>query len=546
LVGYVTPVPGAQITEASVRKEMNHFAPTYMVPARMVVLPTLPLTATGKVDRRALPAPATTRPELGTPFVAPGNDLEQQIADIWAELLGVDDIGIHDNFFELGGDSITAMRMILRAEELTGSITPLDYFRAPTIAALVALSAPGAPVAPNPASNAVLSRTPPSPANRNLFARLANGQHSASSLLNGLSRAMINRRVLGMPYAEGIRWLAWLGQPAIAHRLFSHERTWFRTLAQELDNLAAATDEISEKSLDNSFSLSVVGNLIRYNFQQSWLHRRSANGDLLEAMRFAPERFWRTFAQQFEQAAPDPRAQLFQVRGLEHLVHAQKRKKGTILLTYHSTASALANVMLARQTSLGKIPTISLKTAEDRAEQEWEDEWGEEGDRPQDEARLQKVSASWAATYALQTQRILLKGGVVRIVNDMSYDAPNSIPKAVGRRQYNLKAGFAELALTTGATVLPVYSTFDIEGRVHLTILPALITQPNATALSGDKASIHNLLNQYSAFLETTWRKSPESIGWGSLHRYNQRQLAVETIPALASDKPRIRVGLTG
>ena len=532
LVGYVTPIPGAQLTGSLVRKEMHDFAPTFMVPMRVVVMPTLPMSATGKVDRRALPTPTTSRPELETPYVAPSNEVEQQIADIWAELLDVDDIGIHDNFFELGGDSLTAMRMILRAEALTGATTPANYFRAPTIAALVMGNRPDAPVTLPPPSHAndnLPDLQPPSPASRNLFTRLTHGKYTASSLLNGLSRAMINQRLMGLSYTEGIRWLAWIGQPAIAQRVFRHERTWFYTLAQEVAN----STTLAEKSLDNRFAVSVVGNLIRYNFQHSWRNNPPAHGDLLKAMAAAPERFWRSFAHQFDQAASNKRAPLFHVSGLEHLVHAQKRKKGTILLTYHSTASALANLFLARQTSLGRIPTISFKVAEDKAEEEWAQEWSDEEDRPEDEARLQKVSASWAATYALQAQRILQTGGVVRIINDMSYDTPNSIPKTVGRRLYHLKPGFVELALTAGATVLPVYSTFDLEGHIHLTILPALIAPPTHARAGGTgdhaRGSVDNFLDQYVAFLESTWRNFPESIGWGSLQRYNNRPLAVRS-----------------
>ncbi len=499
LVGYVTSAKEAQITVASVRAEMNRLAPAYMVPARIVLLATMPITASGKIDRPSLPMPDTARPDLETPFVAPRNDMEEQIAAIWAELLAVDEVGVNDNFFDLGGDSISAMRMILKVESLTGSTIPQDYFRGPTVAALVAYCMAEPSATPTQPSSHSVAKEPALEQRSGVIGRLANGQVTTKTLLH----RMIYQRLLGLTYVQGVRWLAWLGQPPVAERLFGEERKMFRRLAEELDNPSAATDK--------AFSISVLSHLIRDNYLRRWSRQRPADGNLMKAMRNAPERFWRTFAQRFEQTAQDKSAPLLQFSGLEHLIHAQKRGQGTILLTYHANASALANAILAEQTNLGKIPTISLVRAEGMAN----------GELDEDEENMENVSAGWAASYALQAQRILQKGGVIRIVNDVSYDAPNSLSKKIGGRQYQLKAGFAELALTTGATILPTYYTFDEAGCVYLTILPALV------APDGDSPTVINsLMDQYVAFLEATWRKAPESLGWGSLQRYNTRPLA--------------------
>jgi len=84
-----------------------------MIPSAFVMLDSLPLAPNGtKVDYRALPTPGQGRPELATPFVAPRTAIEEKLAKIWAEVLGVDHVGIHDNFFELGGHSLLAMQII--------------------------------------------------------------------------------------------------------------------------------------------------------------------------------------------------------------------------------------------------------------------------------------------------------------------------------------------------------------------------------------------------------------------------------------------------
>src|SRR5262249_2237046 len=98
------------------------------------------LTSNGKVDRRALPSPDGTRPELKSAFVAPRNAAEQLLAEIWAEVLGVDQIGINDNFFELGGDSLMSIRVIARAGKAGMSMTGKQIFQHQTIAQLAAVA----------------------------------------------------------------------------------------------------------------------------------------------------------------------------------------------------------------------------------------------------------------------------------------------------------------------------------------------------------------------------------------------------------------------
>jgi thioesterase domain-containing protein/acyl carrier protein len=96
-----------------------------MVPAIFVPLDALPLMPNGKVDRRALPVPDRTRPEMKKTFVAPRDDLELQLAQIWEEVLGVRPIGVKDNFFELGGHSLLAARLFASIENRLGKKLPL-------------------------------------------------------------------------------------------------------------------------------------------------------------------------------------------------------------------------------------------------------------------------------------------------------------------------------------------------------------------------------------------------------------------------------------
>jgi amino acid adenylation domain-containing protein len=119
------------------RRFLKQKLPDYMMPYAFVMLDTLPLTTNGKVDRRALPAPEMARPELSQTFVAPKSPIEEMLALMWADVLGVEQVGIHDNFFELGGHSLLATQLIGRVREAFSIELPLrDLFESPTVAGL--------------------------------------------------------------------------------------------------------------------------------------------------------------------------------------------------------------------------------------------------------------------------------------------------------------------------------------------------------------------------------------------------------------------------
>ena len=137
LVAYIVPrtVPGP--TSPGLRRHLKQTLPDYMVPAVFVPLAALPLTENGKVDRRALPAPGGSRPDLDGAFVAPRTEIEERVAAIWAAVLDLDEVGVHDNFFDLGGHSLLATRAISRIRDAFGVDLPLrPLFENPTVAGL--------------------------------------------------------------------------------------------------------------------------------------------------------------------------------------------------------------------------------------------------------------------------------------------------------------------------------------------------------------------------------------------------------------------------
>jgi thioester reductase-like protein len=111
-----------------------------MVPSDFVVMKALPLSPTGKVDRSALPAPGARRPDEQLGFVAPRDELEEKVAAVWSELLGIARVGVHDDFFALGGHSLMVSRVVFRIHDLVGIELPMRaLYEAPTIAGIAGL-----------------------------------------------------------------------------------------------------------------------------------------------------------------------------------------------------------------------------------------------------------------------------------------------------------------------------------------------------------------------------------------------------------------------
>jgi amino acid adenylation domain-containing protein len=137
LVAYVVPHEQSTPPVNELRDFLSERLPEYMLPSAFVFLESLPVTPNGKVDRRSLPAPDSTRPDLTQGFVAPGTPLEKWLAERWCGALGLERIGVNDNFFELGGDSIKAAVLMNRLQEEIGRVVHVvAIFDAPTISRL--------------------------------------------------------------------------------------------------------------------------------------------------------------------------------------------------------------------------------------------------------------------------------------------------------------------------------------------------------------------------------------------------------------------------
>ncbi|MET8771889.1 non-ribosomal peptide synthase/polyketide synthase, partial [Streptomyces sp. NPDC004658] len=145
LAAHLVPAGSGEAPPAAeLRAHLAAGLPDYMLPAAFVTVPELPLTANGKVDRRRLPAPDWSAGGERA-HRAPRTETERLLAGIWAELLGLEQVGVDDNFFMLGGDSILSIQVVSRARAAGLALTPRDLFRHPTVAELAAAGGGAAP-----------------------------------------------------------------------------------------------------------------------------------------------------------------------------------------------------------------------------------------------------------------------------------------------------------------------------------------------------------------------------------------------------------------
>ena len=155
LVAYLVLHPGATATAHDWRQFLEKTLPVYMVPSFFIPLPALPLTPSGKIDRKALPPPRQETAAATETYVAPRGPVETKLAEIWSEILGRQRVGRDDDIFEIGGDSLLIFRIAARANEAALPLTVRQFFQHRTIANLAVQIAAAPPSSAVPSLVAV-------------------------------------------------------------------------------------------------------------------------------------------------------------------------------------------------------------------------------------------------------------------------------------------------------------------------------------------------------------------------------------------------------
>ncbi len=502
LVAYIVPKKDHACPEKDVRIFLAKRLPHYMMPARFVFLEALPLNTHGKVDASALPEPAD---RAQGSFTAPRNREEQTIAQIWCDLLGLESIGVEDNFFDWGGDSLSALTMALEVERQLGQAVPQTFFQKATIANLVDLLGQkeqgGAP-APE-ASAAAPSMGPVKKASKKKYRPGVARLGSKDFWLNRVIAAtpMIYRRsVLGRSYLEGFAWLQdWCRRPLVAHGIYQAKFELFSRMIASLEGCAVDAEA--------AFPSNLMGNILQ-GINRDFLEDSPLT--LVDKLKNSRLPFWKSLLAFIKEAPLSVVNEHYSVSGLNYLEHAQQAGRGVIILTYHSTINNLAMSALSRQVDCGAIHTVSRKVAALK-DTSWQHTRSANIPLP--------LRSAMNASEALQGQNLLAQGRIVQVVGDG--DTGMSLgfrPMQVAGRPYFLSSGFAELALNTGAVIVPQFTTLLRDGRIHTTFLSPLVPPSG-----GREAQVADLLEQYARFMFNSWKAAPESLRWKKMQRHFQK-----------------------
>jgi amino acid adenylation domain-containing protein len=504
LVAYVCLAGPEQLSVSQMRKYLSSQLPAYMIPSTFVQVDALPRTATGKLARLQLPEPSNARPDLEPPFVAPRNEAERKIAAIWEQVLEVKGIGVNDNFFELGGDSLMALQMTLDVENAISKTVPQSFFATPTIASLAQASG-----AENPAEEAldkfVLASYPKDePVETGAMRRKPNSFRPEKLVTRDYSRRdlermfdqLVARIIVGKPYLDAREWSVKWSRNALARNVFYWGRyALFSQFIASLKDCQVQPAEVFPMSVQTSLSLGLVRFL-----GNDWKNIRND----IEAIKRSRYPYWHSLAQLIDSSSAEQLEQNFPINGLEHLMEAYQAGKGVILLTFHGANIPAHFMVLGKRLGVDEIPTISHRIPARQSE------FGDETDRLSYE-----VASTLNAEIALYAQRRLQEGKLVNIVGDTSDAHGRRYEMAVGGRLYQIKGGFAELALNTGAKIIQHYGRFLPDGRPQLNFMPPL--DPG----NGDRSSqVERLISEYVSFIQNVWITHPEAVWWSRIRRH--------------------------
>lgn len=492
LVGYVTERNGAGLAVSAIRNRLAGQVAGHMVPAQIVIVPELPLTRTGKIDRHALPQPDKARPRLDTPYVAPSDELEKQIADIWADLLELDEVGIDDNFFELGGDSILAMRMWLQVEQRLGHAVPRAFLRNPTVANIASLLQ----VNPEPTHDS--EQTAGAPAN---LADAKSPRGRARSRLRRFAKQLEGRILehpLKMPYPEGMAWLRrWANQPLVQRTRYFRSRRLFQDFAACFDSSVVDDRKAFGEAILNNF----WGDHIRQ------LGRRRSVSEFVAALQSSPWPFWRDLGDQFAASLRNPAGPApYDIVGLELLHHALEQGRGVVLAAPHLPTPGVYRLIFARY---GIYPHALTGTSFDRARAELTSP-----ENPSVQSPPRRVQRTHELLRAWEE---LKQGNVVFAPIDAAAGVGPRIYTPVGKRLFPFNVGAIELALVTGAPLLPITTLLQPDNRLRLTICEPLNT--GSPQMAHDER-VWIAAQACGEFLASLWHAAPFARTWGDMAHF--------------------------
>jgi len=483
IVAYVVPQAKPDPTVNILRAGLSETLPDYMIPHFFVALEAMPVTPSGKIDRLMLPKPDWKRPKTDTPFVAPRDKMETHLTEICGDVLGIHPIGIRDRFADLGFDSILYVCFFTEIEERLGREFSFDFFvDAQNIEELADLFRAQDSAPPKPAAQQSWSIDARSPGIRISYTYLE-VNNFLKKALKIVIFSVLEKCGGVIPYSSGTRLLSKLcGRKWAQTILFGKLVRLLRRL------LPAIESQTSEAEIIHRFLMC-----------NSMVDLRIA---ILS--RFTPQRFERWV----------------EITGISTLLRSHRRGQGVVLVSSHYGPSHFDVLPLHR---LGIEDIITMGGAPTEFELLGLERWNQI--KVEYEPSMQ-FRFGLSSLYV--ARQFLGRGGIVRVAPDGLHGTSGISLPFVGR-VLPFRAGFAHLALTTGADVIPVFISFDTTGKVRVEFLnPLEVGSPGMN----HQDQVEFLIRQHASLLEKKWREDPGNIQW----KYLKQFLALK--PAIGEEEP--------
>ena len=460
LIAYIVVNPAHSPTSLELSQYLARKLPAHLVPAAFVPLEQLPLTPNGKVDRRALPAPEMDRLLQTEQGVAPRSTVEKQLTALWKELLQLEQVGIHDNFFALGGHSLLTVQLVMQIKQRFAANLSLKHFLAgPTIAQLAAQ------IEQHEIEQQQGAPRQPTPANLALPPNLPPPLAELYDTI-GVPSALQDRIV----WSGSRRWYLIhhalqrlpyrLRLPFVRHFTGSLTRNRLFQVQQQLITRFLASIE-TDVAPDQVVELS-----LRYGLLDSY---------------------------QVNMVQPGKSA-LAYATGVQ-IEQARSQAKSVLLLLSHTTLQRWWQIPPIVQAHIGG---VHLLTAQDDPHH----------------AAITDMLFTRQVEYAHQ---ILQQGGVAQIAADGQQGQGATLLYPFHGRQRPFMTGFAELALATGAQVIPLTYTIAPTGEAIYGLGSPL--DPGAATLP-QGVRVERLVSQYVARLSKMWSEAPWLVPWYQMERH--------------------------
>ena len=469
LVAYLVPRGPSAPDAGELRRSLRKTLPEYMIPAQFITLQEIPTTTNGKVDRARLPAPGHSRPELATPYLAPRDGLEADLAAMWEEILGIHPIGVNDRFDDLGADSLQYVNLIALAAERLGIGFSLERFvEDPTIEHLVCLMRP-------PQREASIRVNAPEDANPYRLVAYQGLDHNVrwKRVVKAVSFRLLSLFGDVFPYGLFSAALASLCGSRLAQRhLFTRQTRMMTELLTAIDTPMSSEDALRE---------CLVRRLL-CDLRMAILARLGSGG----------------FSRWVE------------VKGLPFLQRALREGHGVVLLASHYGLPHFEMVILQR---LGLEDVLVIGS--------WPTEMQLIGVRRWHQIKIkhdyEPAKRFMLGPIAMQAAREFLAAGrIVRVAPDGAEGVGGSTVPFCGRKR-TFRHGFANLAVDASAPALPVMATLESSGKVRVEFFEPF-DPGSATASRTDR--VDGLVTQYVRFLEGMWTLHPGNIKEVDLEAY--------------------------